>query len=77
MTIDESHHIHAKGQLTTIVDKYASTSSQTRLILLSDVSQSGEIEMAQSFGTKALRLCEVSEGGVCVSLVVGETFINT
>ena len=47
VTVDEAHHIHAAGELDFIVRKYAPEAKSVRLILLSDVSQSGAIEMSQ------------------------------
>ena len=47
VTVDEAHHIHAAGELEFIVRKYAPEAKSVRLILLSDVSQSGAIEMSQ------------------------------
>ena len=47
LVVDEAHHVHAAGELEPIVDKFAPVTSSTHLLLLSDVSQSGEIEMSQ------------------------------
>ena len=47
LIVDEAHHVHAAGELEPIVDKFAPVNKSTRLLLLSDVSQSGEIEMSQ------------------------------
>ena len=47
LAVDEAHHVHAAGELEPIVDKFAPVTSSTHLLLLSDVSQSGEIEMSQ------------------------------
>ena len=52
VTVDEAHHIHAAGELEFIVRKYAPEAKSVRLILLSDVSQSGAIEMSQVLWTE-------------------------
>ena len=60
IAIDEAHHIHEQGDLQQIVDKYAPKGqSLTRLMLLSDASQSGAIEMAPEFGATEAHLEEV------------------
>ena len=60
VAIDEAHHIHEQGDLQQIVDKYAPKGqSLTRLMLLSDASQSGAIEMAHELGATEVRLEEV------------------
>ena len=66
--VDEAHHVHAAGELDKVVKEYAPKDSKTRLILLSDVSQSGEDEMAEAHSTQAIRLeqvrCTLREGQV-------------
>ena len=66
--VDEAHHVHAAGELDKVVKEYAPKDSKTRLILLSDVSQSGEDEMAEAHSTQASRLeqvrCTLREGQV-------------
>lgn len=72
--VDEAHHVHAAGELDKVVKEYAPKGSETRLrkstrlILLSDVSQSGEDEMAEAHSTQAIRLeqvrCTLREGQV-------------
>ena len=60
VAIDEAHHIHEQGDLQQIVDKYAPKGqSLTRLMLLSDASQSAAIEMAPEFDATEVRLEEV------------------
>ena len=61
VVVDEAHHVHEAGDLERVVDEYASGDS-TRLVLLSDVSQSAADEMAVLFGARTFRLCEVSLG---------------
>ena len=45
VVVDEAHHIHARGELENLVEKYANAESATRLLLMSDVSQGAKIEM--------------------------------
>ena len=46
VVIDEAHHLHSDGMLELIIKHYVKMESTTKLILLSDASQSGAIEMA-------------------------------
>ena len=60
VVVDEAHHLHADGELEPIVNRYALT-DKTKLVLLSDVSQSGAIDMMRNiFHTDDIRLEEVS-----------------
>ena len=68
MVVDEAHHIHAQGELESIVNRFAKEKKswfakerKKWLLLLSDVSQSGSIEMMDNiFGAQEIRLTEVS-----------------
>ena len=48
-----------RRELENLVEKYANVESSTRLILLSDVSQSGKIEMGAAFKADEIRLTQV------------------
>ena len=56
VVIDEAHHLHSDGMLELIIKHYVKMESTTKLILLSDASQSGAIEMANKFDTQDIRL---------------------
>ena len=58
VVIDEAHHLHSDGNLETIIEQHVKKGS-TKLILLSDASQSGATEMAERFDTKEVRLNEI------------------
>lgn len=60
IAVDEAHHIHEQGELEQIVATYAPMGEgSTRLILLSDASQSGATELANGFGATEVRLQQV------------------
>ena len=57
VVIDEAHHLHSEGNLEPIVEQHVQEG--TKLILLSDASQSGAAEMAAILGTKEVGLQQV------------------
>ena len=55
--VDEAHHLQEQGHLKQIVSDHAS--EPTRLIMLSDASQTGSNEMSSAFEAREVRLEKV------------------
>ena len=75
VVVDEAHHLHADGNLETIIEQYVEKGS-TKLILLSDASQSGATEMAERFDTKEVRLSEIVRSTQTI-VAMGAMFAKT